>query len=135
MDKLVFSRSEADELVAHAREELPNECCGILGGADGKVSKVYRATNLDKSPVKFTIDPMDTLSIYKDSDESGIDLLAYYHSHVATEAYPSVTDVKLVGWPDYLYVIVSLADRENPVTRAFRIVEQQVDEVPIDIVG
>ena len=125
---LSLERSYSDEIIAHAREDAPNECCGIIAGNDGSATKLYRALNAEASPYRYNVDPKDLLRIYRDIDGNGWDVLAIYHSHTHTEAYPSPTDVKLAAWPEAYYVIVSLEDDANPVLRAFRIEDGQVTE-------
>jgi len=122
-----------EEMVAHAREEAPNECCGILAGAEGKALKLYRATNAERSPVRYNIDPQELLHIFKEVDEKGWEFLGIYHSHIHTDAYPSATDVRLAFWPDSLYFIISLKEPECPVIRAFRIVEDRIEEEKLEI--
>ena len=131
----VLERKYADQIIAQAREEAPNECCGVLAGRDGRVEKLFRAVNAEKSPYRYNVDPRDLLRIYRVCDANGWDFLAIYHSHTHTEAYPSPTDVGLASWPDSLYVIVSLADPDNPVLRAFRIQDGQVSEEEVLITG
>ncbi len=125
---LSLDRSYSDEIIAHAREDAPNECCGIIAGNDGSATKLYRALNAEASPYRYNVDSKDLLRIYRDIDGNGWDVLAIYHSHTHTEAYPSPTDVKLAAWPEAYYVIVSLEDEANPVLRAFRIEDGQVTE-------
>ena len=125
---LSLPRSYSDEIVAHAREDTPNECCGIIAGNDGNATKLYRALNADASPYRYNVDPKDLLRIYRDIDGNGWDVLAIYHSHTHTEAYPSPTDVRLAAWPEAYYVIVSLEDDANPVLRAFHIDDGHVTE-------
>ena len=125
---LKLGRSYADEIVAHAREDAPNECCGIIAGQDGRVENLYRAINAEASPYRYNVDPKDLLRIYRDIDSKGWDVLAIYHSHTHTEAYPSPTDVRLAAWPDAYYLIVSLQDDANPVLRAFRIQDGKIAE-------
>ncbi|MEE9284641.1 MAG: M67 family metallopeptidase [Dehalococcoidia bacterium] len=138
MQVLRLSKQAAHQIIDHARDDAPNECCGILAGIDDSVSQVYRATNVDRSPVQYTIDPQDMIRIMGEADRAGQAVLGFYHSHTFSEAYPSVTDVKRVPPSDlfdYLYVIVSLAQRDRPVIRAFRIADSQIDEVPVEIGG
>ncbi len=138
MHQLTVPKRLAQEMIEHAREDAPNECCGILAGASSAVQHVYRARNIDRSPVKYTIDPQDMARIFSDADKAGQEILAFYHSHTFSEAYPSVTDVKLAPPSDlfdYQYVIVSLADSANPVVRSFRIEGKQVVEVKVTIEG
>ena len=125
---LTLAQSYIDEMIAHSREDDPNECCGIIAGKDGAATQLYRAKNAEASPYRYNVDPKDLLRIYRDIDGNGWDVLAIYHSHTHTEAYPSPTDVKLAAWPEAYYVIVSLEDDANPVLRAFRIEDGQVTE-------
>ena len=107
----------------------------MLSGIDGAVAQVYRAANVDRSPVQYTIDPNDMIRVMGETDRTGQEILAFYHSHTFSEAYPSVTDIKRVPPSDlfgYLYVIVSLQDRDAAVIRAFRIAGSQVDETPVE---
>jgi proteasome lid subunit RPN8/RPN11 len=120
-----------DEIVAHSREEAPNECCGMLGGADGRATSLYRARNEFDSPTRYNVHPQDLFRIISEIDERGEDLAAIYHSHTRSEAYPSQTDVNLaVNWPDPLYLICSLAEPE-PVLRGFRIRDGGIEEVEL----
>jgi proteasome lid subunit RPN8/RPN11 len=131
----VLHRKYADEIIAQAREEAPNECCGVLAGRDGRVEKLFRAVNAEKSPYRYNVDPHDLLRIYRECDANGWDFLAIYHSHPHTEAFPSPTDVRLAAWPDSTYIIVSLADQESPVLKAFRIQDGRVSEEELRIEG
>jgi proteasome lid subunit RPN8/RPN11 len=97
-------------------------------GLDGRATKLYRAVNAEASPYRYNVDPKDLLRIYRDLEDNGWDVLAIYHSHTHTEAYPSPTDVKLAAWPEACYLIVSLADQASPILRAFRIQDGQVSE-------
>jgi proteasome lid subunit RPN8/RPN11 len=119
------------QMIAHAREQFPRECCGMLAGVDGKPVKVVRATNSEDSEFRYRVDDRELLNFLQDCDENGWDFLAVYHSHTRSEAYPSPTDVRLArNWPDPFYVLVSLEDQEAPVVRAFRIAEGEISEVP-----
>ncbi|MQG49490.1 MAG: M67 family metallopeptidase, partial [SAR202 cluster bacterium] len=106
-----------DEMVAHAKSDLPNECCGILAGSDGQVMKVYRMTNVEASPFRFVMDPLELANVDSEAGDNNWELLAIYHSHTGSEAYPSDTDVRIAGgtaglWPDVRYVLVSLMDMD-----------------------
>jgi proteasome lid subunit RPN8/RPN11 len=129
-----LQRSYADEIIAHAREDAPNECCGIIAGNDGHAKQLYRAINAEASPYRYNVDPKDLLRIYRDLDDRDWDVLAIYHSHTHTAARPSPTDVRLAAWPEAFYLIVSLADDTNPDLRAFRITDGEVAEEAIEIV-
>lgn len=120
-------------MLAHAREEAPNECCGILGGKDGEASTLYRATNAEASPLRYTLDPNDLFRItFREIPDNDEEMLAIYHSHTASPAYPSQTDINLATYPDAVYLILSLADGEEPL-RGFRIVDGQVTEVELTV--
>ena len=128
-----LERQFADSMIAHARAEIPNECCGILAGAKGKVTRLYRAINAERSPFRYTIDPNDQLHIYKEIEKNGWDFLGIYHSHTHTEAYPSAVDIKIALWSDSIYFIISLMDMDKPVIRAFKIADGQVSEELMEI--
>jgi proteasome lid subunit RPN8/RPN11 len=128
-----ISRAFIDEIVEHARAEAPNECCGIVAAKDGSAVKVFRAVNAEASPVRYGLDPHDQYRIMKEIDDAGWSLGAIYHSHTASPAYPSQTDVNLAFYPDSLYVIVSLQSPERPDVRAFRIVERRIEEAALTV--
>ena len=121
------------EMVAHARAEAPNECCGMIGARDGTATSIHRARNADESPLRYVIHPTDQLRIMEEIETRGEELAAIYHSHTGSPAYPSQTDINLAeNWPDPLYVICSLADSE-PEVRAFAIRDGEVEEVTLEL--
>jgi proteasome lid subunit RPN8/RPN11 len=117
-----------EEMIAHAREDAPNECCGIIAGEDGRATKLFRAKNAEASPYRYSVDPQDLFRIHRECEDNGWEFLVIYHSHVASEAYPSPTDVRLAFWPEAYYVLVSLMNDETPAVRAFRIIDGEVRE-------
>jgi|RhiMetdeSRZDD1v2_1073273.scaffolds.fasta_scaffold201406_3 proteasome lid subunit RPN8/RPN11 len=131
-----------DEMVAHAKADLPNECCGIIMGNGGAAAKLYRTRNAEASPFRYNIHPIDLKNALEEADEKDWQVLVIYHSHVASEAYPSPTDVRLSQWPGtdpptdlfpgVYYVLVSLKDRENPAVRAFQIRNGTVTEETLE---
>ena len=128
----------AQELVDHAIADLPNECCGMISGEAGVATGVHRAANSEGSPFMYVMDPREQLRIMDAIDEAGQDLLAIYHSHTRSAAYPSRTDVELAFFPDTLYLIVSIADRDTPEIRAFRLSRgapegEQIHEEAVEI--
>ena len=128
-----------DEMITHAREDLPNECCGILAGADGRVVKLFRMNNVEASPFRFSMDPMEIAKVDQESGDNDWELMAIYHSHTRSEAYPSDTDVRIAQgttelWPEVRYVLVSLMDADNPNVRIFRIADGQVTEETMEAV-
>jgi len=131
---MLLPKRFADEIIKHAGTEVPNECCGLLAGKNGTVLEVFRCESTEKSPYRYYLDPKDQIRIMREMDRKGWDLVGIYHSHTHTEAYPSKTDVELAFYPEALYFIVSLEDRNAPVIRAFRITDGQIaeEEVVID---
>jgi proteasome lid subunit RPN8/RPN11 len=128
-----IGRALIDEVVAHAREAAPNECCGLIGGSNGRAATLYRARNEFESPVRYNVHPQDLLRITGEIDDRGEELTAIYHSHTRTEPYPSQTDINLASnWPDPVYLICSLAGDE-PEVRGFRIRDGGVEEVSLDV--
>jgi proteasome lid subunit RPN8/RPN11 len=130
-----IGRELIDDIVAHAREEAPNECCGLIAGVDGHATRVYRARNSEQSPFRYVVDPGDQIRIMDEIDGTGEELVGIYHSHTRSAAYPSQTDVNLAeGWPDPLYLICSLADAD-PDVRAFAIRDGGIEEVALAVEG
>jgi len=128
---LSLPQSFIAEMIAHAQEDAPNECCGIIAGKDGRAVKLFRAKNAEASPWRYSVEPKDLFRIFREVDEKGWSFLAIYHSHTASEAYPSPTDVRLAFWPEANYVLVSLQDADKPVVRAFRILDGVISEEEI----
>jgi|SRR5665811_1879610 len=120
-----------DEMVAHAREDLPDECCGMVGGQDGAAGTVYRAENAEASPLRYSIDAKEQFRLMRTIEDAGEELAAIYHSHTKSSAYPSQTDVNLAGWPDAVYLIISLADAEAPDLKGFWIRDGQIEEADL----
>jgi len=128
----------ADELVTHATSEKPNECCGLISGVDGVAHRIYRLRNTEASPFLYSMDPREQLQVMDEIDDAGQDLVAIYHSHTRSAAYPSRTDVELAFYPATPYLIVSLQDPSQPVIRAFILsrtaaADEQIREVPVEI--
>ena len=130
---LHLTNEQAEEMIRHARREYPNEACGLLAGKDGRVEEVYQMTNAEHSPVTYRLDPEEQYRTFTEIEEEGWELLAIYHSHSHSPAYPSATDLELAFYPDSLYLIISLADRARPSIRAFRIVEGVIEEERVEI--
>ena len=128
---LTLPKAYIDEMIAHALEDAPNECCGIIAGQDSRAVKLFRAQNAEASPYRYNVDPKELFRIHRECDENGWEFIVIYHSHTASEAYPSATDVRLAFWPETHYVLVSLMDREKPAVRAFRIEDGRVREEEI----
>jgi proteasome lid subunit RPN8/RPN11 len=121
-----------DEMVAHAREDLPNECCGMVGGVDGEASIVIQVVNSAASPLRYEMDPQGQYNALKAIEDDGKELLAIYHSHTKSAAYPSQTDVnQAVNWPDAVYLIVSLENGDAPDVKGFWLKDLRIADVEL----
>ena len=121
-----------DSMVAHARLEAPLECCGLLMGQAGRITRLRRMRNLAQSPIRYEMAPGELFQFFKDLRGSDLQHLGIYHSHPSSEAYPSATDVAQAFYPGCAYLILSLLAPEAPSVRAFSIVEGLVAELAID---
>jgi proteasome lid subunit RPN8/RPN11 len=127
-----ISQSLIDEMVAHAREDLPNECCGMVGGADGEASAVIPVVNSAASPLRFEMDPQGQYNALKAIEDDGGELLAIYHSHTKSAAHPSQTDVnQAVSWPDAIWLIVSLQDSDKPEVKGYWLKELKIADAEL----
>jgi proteasome lid subunit RPN8/RPN11 len=124
-----MTRDQWDELVAHARDEAPNECCGYMRLDDGVVAESWRAGNERESPYGYELDPKSLLAANNlDWEGHGVGI---YHSHPKSAAEPSQTDINLAHYPHWTYLIVSLAG--EPDVRAWRIADGRVEEEEIHV--
>lgn len=130
---MVLPQTMLDELIAHAREDAPNECCGVIAVVDGRATGVYRTTNLKASPLAFEVDGRELLRIEGEIEETGSELRGIYHSHTRTAPYPSQTDINFAAnWPGVEWVIVGLADGESEV-RSYAIDGGEVTEMTVEV--
>jgi proteasome lid subunit RPN8/RPN11 len=120
----------ADAIIRQAREELPNEACGLLVGRDERVEQHHPMTNVDHSPEHFSFDPQEQFQVLKTARNAGLKIIANYHSHPASPARPSKEDIRLAYDPAVVYIIASLA-AENPDIKAFHIRNGEVISIPI----
>jgi [CysO sulfur-carrier protein]-S-L-cysteine hydrolase len=128
----------AEELMRHARSELPNEACGLISGSlpTGSASRFYPARNVEASPLRYNVHPEDLVRITFEIEEAGEELVAIFHSHTRSAAIPSATDRRTAMYPDPFYLLASLADPDAPAARAlraWRIYRGQAFEVPLTI--
>ena len=129
-----ISQSLIDEMVAHAREDLPNECCGMVGGDDGEASVVIPVVNSAASPLRFEMDPQGQYNALKAIEDDGKEMLAIYHSHTKSAAYPSQTDVnQAINWPDAIYLIVSLQDEDAPDIKGYWLKDLKIADAEITV--
>ena len=125
--RISFSEAQVNDIIAHAREASPHECCGLIGGLnEGKAQTIYRARNVAGDPLtNYEAAPEDLFAAQRNMRERGEQLLAIYHSHPrSSDPQPSVTDVRLAYYPSAVYLIVGLGAPE-PCLRAFRIDERE----------
>ena len=122
-----------DAMITHAKNGYPNEACGILAGSKEKLTHFFPMKNVDESAISYFMDPKEQLYVFKKMRQQGSEMLGIFHSHVASEAYPSQKDVRLAYYPEVHYLIVSLSDLKKPVLRSFRIEEEKVTEEEIKI--
>ena len=128
-----ISQQLLDEIVARARADAPNECCGMIASRDGEAVAVHRAVNQAERPrVTYEIRGQDLFRLFNEIEGAGLDIGAIYHSHPFTEPKPSPTDIKLALYPDSLYVIVGL-EHDEPEVRAWRIVDRVVSEAALEV--
>ncbi|MBI4342626.1 MAG: M67 family metallopeptidase [Candidatus Omnitrophica bacterium] len=116
-----ISRALYGEIIAHCQSRYPKEACGLLAGAGGAVAQVYPMTNVEDSPIGYSMDPKEQLRVERQMRAQGQQLLGIYHSHTATDAYPSSVDVRLSISPEVSYVLISLKDRTRPILKSYRI--------------
>ena len=122
-----------DKIVEQARAEAPNECCGMIASEDGAAVEVHPARNTAASPLRYEMDGMEQYRIQAAIEDAGRQLGAIYHSHTRSAPYPSQTDINLAFYPEAIYLIVGVAG-EEPEVRAFRIVDGEVSEQPLEVV-
>ena len=127
-----ISRQLLDEIIAHARADAPDECCGMIASSDGEAVAVHRARNAAASPFRYEMDGMEQYRIQTAIEDAGLELGAIYHSHTRSAPEPSQTDINLAFYPEALYVIVGLLDPE-PDVRAWRIVDGTVSPATLEV--
>ena len=132
MDYLVLSAAR-EAMIAHARDEAPLECCGLLLGAPGVVEEAVRARNLRRSRTAYLVDPADHFATIRRARKEGRTIVGAYHSHPRSPAVPSPVDLEEAQFPEFLYVIVSLADPRAPDVRGYRLTREAF--IPATLVG
>jgi [CysO sulfur-carrier protein]-S-L-cysteine hydrolase len=127
-----IARSMVAQMIAQARDEAPNECCGIVGAREGQAVSIFPVRNAAASPLRYEMDPKDQLRVFEALDDAGLDVGAIYHSHTRSAPEPSQTDINLAFYPDALYVILGVAGADDDV-RAWRIVDGRVSGAPLEV--
>ncbi len=130
--EIIIPQQIFQEMLVHCKEGYPNEACGILSGNGSEVSKIYKMTNIEKSPVTYMLDSREQFKVMKDMREDNLSMLAIFHSHPTSPAYPSARDVSLAFYEDAIYIIISLMNKE-PVVKGFSIKEGEIREIVLTI--
>ncbi len=129
-------REHLDAMIAHALEDAPIECCGVLAGRDGVVESVNRARNLEASPYRFKIDPLEYARLERKLDDAGASPAGFYHSHTGSDPVPSPTDIRMMGaffGPPYVHFVIGVKDRERPEVRCWYIQDGEKTEQQFEI--
>ena len=123
-----------ERILAHARRDFPNECCGMIAMRDGEAVAIHEAINVAASPLRFEVDGGEIIEAQDAFEADGADLGAIYHSHTRSDPYPSQTDVNFAaGWPGVEWLIVGLRRDDEPTVRSYRIDDGVVAEVAVDV--
>ena len=133
---LVIRADLVDAMVAHARADHPDEACGVIAGPEGsdRPERFIAMTNAERSPTFYRFDSGEQLKVWRGMDDADEAPVVIYHSHTATEAYPSRTDISYASEPDAHYVLVSTRDPDEHELRSYRILDGVVTEEPVKIV-
>ncbi len=132
----MISRAVVDAIVGHARADHPDEACGVVAGPAGsdRPERLVPMVNAARSPTFYEFDSADLLRLYREMDDRDEEPVVIYHSHTATEAYPSRTDVSYASEPDAHYLLVSTRDPDHAEVRSFRIVDGEIAEEEVRLV-
>ncbi|WP_433564874.1 Mov34/MPN/PAD-1 family protein [Nocardia sp. CA-151230] len=133
---LVIRADLVEAMVAHARADHPDEACGVIAGPEGshRPERFIPMINAARSPTFYEFDSGEQLRLWREMDAADEEPVVIYHSHTATEAYPSRTDISFASEPNAHYVLISTRDPERHDLRSYRILEGEVTEEPVEIV-
>ena len=129
-EKLILPDQQREEIIAHCRQEAPVEACGLISGQNEECEVVHRMTNADGEKDHYMMDPEEQFELFKKLRQTDQEVVAIYHSHPHTEAYPSPEDLRLAFYPGVIYIIVSL-EEDEPTIRGFKIIDEEIEEVEI----
>jgi [CysO sulfur-carrier protein]-S-L-cysteine hydrolase len=132
---LTISRELHDRIIEHARKDHPDEACGVIAGAAGgdRPERFVPMQNAERSPTFYRFDSLEQLKVWREMDDRDEEAVVIYHSHTATQAYPSRTDISYASEPQAHYVLVSTRDPETAEFRSYRIIDGEVTEEPVQI--
>ena len=128
---ITISREIVEEMIRHAKEECPRECCGMLAGREHTITKLFKTKNIAESEDLYELDPLEQVKAFEEIDRLSLKLLGVYHSHPDHPCYPSGLDRSQAFYPDTVFFIISLLDFDNPQIRAFKMSEGEVVEEEI----
>lgn len=134
---LTISRCLRDKIIAHARADHPDEACGVVAGGIGsdRPARFIPMENAERSPTFYRFDSQEQLKVWREMDDRDEEAIVVYHSHTATQAYPSRTDISYASEPQAHYVLVSTRDAETTEFRSYRIIDGEVTEEPVTVVA
>jgi proteasome lid subunit RPN8/RPN11 len=132
---LTIPRDLQDKIVAHARKDHPDEACGVLAGPAGsdRPERFIPMENAERSPTFYRFDSTEQFRVWREMDDNDEEPIVIYHSHTATEAYPSRTDISYASEPNAHYVLVSTRDEDTTEFRSYRILDGEVTEEPVTV--
>ncbi|MPZ65820.1 MAG: peptidase [Pseudonocardiaceae bacterium] len=133
---LWIRRDLVDAMVEHARRDHPDEACGVIAGPMGtdRPERFVEMVNAERSPTFYRFDSAEQLKVWREMDAADEEPVVIYHSHTATEAYPSRTDISYASEPGAHYVLLSTRDPESDELRSYRIADGEVTEEPVEVV-
>ncbi|MDP9239462.1 MAG: M67 family metallopeptidase [Actinomycetota bacterium] len=134
---LTLAAAALEAIIAHARRDHPDEACGVIAGPAGsdRAKRLIPMANAERSPTFYRLDPAEQLLVWREMDDRDEVPVVIYHSHTATEAYPSRTDISYASEPDAHYLLVSTRNPETPEVRSYRIADGAVTEEEVRVVG
>jgi proteasome lid subunit RPN8/RPN11 len=134
---LTISTRLYEQIIAHARKDHPDEACGVLAGPAGsdRPERFVPMENAERSPTFYRFDSQEQFRVWREMDDNDEEPVVIYHSHTATEAYPSRTDISYASEPNAHYVLVSTRDESSTEFRSYRILDGAVEEEPVLIQG
>jgi len=125
---LELPQAMVDRVLAHARRDHPDECCGVIAGKDGVATRLFEMANAERSPTGFVFDSAEWLQVYRAVDDADEQFLVVYHSHTMTEAYPSRTDIRWAGETEFAHWLLVSTRAEQDEVRCFTIDDGLVTE-------
>ncbi len=133
---LTIEQAILDAIVAHARRDHPDEACGVIAGPAGSDRPVRHIPmeNAERSTTFYRFDSKEQLRVWREMEDKDEEAVVIYHSHTATEAYPSRTDLSYAGEPNAHYLLVSTREPQQTEIRSFRILDGVVTEEPVNAV-